>query len=941
MKHLFYRLFVASLIGCNMSLTLAQQQLPPIPADPNLRIGKLENGLTYYIRKNKLPENRADFYIAQKVGSILEEPEQRGLAHFLEHICFNGTTHFPGKSLIEYLETIGVKFGTNLNAYTSVDETVYHISNVPVVREGVIDSCLLILHDWSNDLLLEEKEIDKERGVIHEEWRTRMGADLRFMEKALPQMYIGTKYEDCHPIGSMDVVDNFNYQSLRDYYEKWYRPDLQGVIVVGDIEPDAVEEKIKQLFADIPAQPHAAERIYYPVNDNQEPIIVIEKDKEQSNIQVCVYNKHEATPDSEKGNLDYLIELCVKQMICEMLNTRLSELRQLPRPPFINAYVYDGNFYVSKTKDAFTGIAVCKEGEIEDGITALLREIERARRFGFTESEYARTRAEYLRHLESAYNERDKRKNDSYVNEYVRLFLDNEPAPGIENEYAIFNQIAPNIPVQNLNGFLAQLITDTNQVITLSLPDKEGLTYPDKETIRNILKQVKAEELTAYVDNVSDEPLISQLPEAGKIVSEKQDDIFGTTTLILSNGVKAVIKKTDFKADEILMKGISWGGNSLFSDSDIVDSQIINQVIAAGGLGNFSATNLEKALAGKKASVSTSIRRNTEAVNGRCSPKDFETMMQLTHLTFTAPRKDENAFTSFINRTKASLQNQELYPMVSFSDSIISSVYMNHPRALRLKANRLDEANYDNILSLYNDRYKDAGDFTFIFVGNIATQEAKPYIERYLASLPTNHRIETFKDLNLSIRKGVYKNEFIREQETAKASNLILYSGSCDYNLKNTILISVVSQILNMVYTEKVREDEGGTYGVSVSGNIDKFPKEQFTFEIYFDTAPAKKNKLMDIISAEIDNFIANGPSEVNLNKVKEYMLKKHKEDLKENSYWRETIDEYYYTEVDRTKDYGVIVSSLTITELKEFAAGLFTQGNRIEVNMISPEKRE
>ncbi|KAA6323850.1 Protease 3, partial [termite gut metagenome] len=582
---------------------------------------------------------------------------------------------------------------------------------------------------------------------------------------------------------------------------------------------------------------------------------------------------------------------------------------------------------------------VCKEGEIEDGITALLREIERARRFGFTESEYTRLRAEYLRHLESAYNERDKRKNNSYVNEYVRLFLDNEPAPGIENEYALFSQIAPNISVQDLNRFLVQLITETNQVITLFLPDKEGLVYPDKETIRNILKQVKAEELTAYVDNVSNEPLISQLPKAGKIMSEKQDDIFGTTTLTLSNGIKAVIKKTDFKADEILMKGISWGGNSLFSDSDIVNSQIINQVIAAGGLGDFSATNLEKALAGKRASVSTSIGRNTEAVNGRCSPKDFETMMQLTYLNFTAPRKDENAFTSFINRTKASLQNQELYPMVSFSDSIISSVYMNHPRTLRLKMNRLDEANYDKILSLYNDRYKDAGDFTFIFVGNIDTQEVKPYIELYLASLPTNHRVETFKDLNIPIRKGIYKNEFIREQETAKASNLILYSGKCDYNLKNNILISVASQILHIVYTEKVREDEGGTYGVSVSGDIDKFPKEKFEFEIYFDAAPVNKNKLMNIIYTELGDFVANGPSEVNLNKVKEYMLKKHKEDLKENSYWQETIDEYYYMGVDRTKDYEAIVSSLTVNELKEFAAGLFTQGNRIEVNMISPEK--
>jgi zinc protease len=737
----------------------------------------------------------------------------------------------------------------------------------------------------------------------------------------------------------MDIVDNFKYQSLRDYYEKWYRPDLQGIILVGDIEPDAVEGKIKQLFADIPAQPDAAERIYYPVSDNQEPIIVIEKDKEQSNIQVRVFNKHEATPDGEKGNLGYLVEIYMKQMICEMLNTRLNELRQLPRPPFINAHVFDDDFYVAKTKDAFTGMAVCKEGEIEDGITALLREIERARRFGFTESEYARARAEFLRYLESAYNERDKGKNDSYVGEYVRLFLDNEPAPGIENEYAIFNQIAPNIPVEALNGVLDQLITETNQVITLFLPDKEGLTYPDKEAVQNILKQVKAEELTAYVDNVSDEPLISGLPKAGKIVSEKHDDIFGTTTLTLSNGIKVVIKKTDFKADAILMRGVSLGGNSLFPDSEYVNLQIINSVVSAGGLGNFSATDLNKVLAGKKASASASIGRNTETVNGNCSPKDFETMMQLTYLAFTAPRRDEDAFTSYINRTKASLQNQELQPTVAFSDSITSAVYMNHPRTKRMKADMLDAANYDKILSLYNDRYKDAGDFTFIFVGNIDVQEAKPYLELYLASLPTNHRVETFKDLNILPRKGIYKNEFIKEQETAKASNLILYTGSCAYNSKNSILISAFNQIMNIVYTEKIREEEGGTYGVSVSGSIDKFPREEFVFQIYFDTDPAKKDKLMEIVYAELDDFIKNGPSEVNLNKVKEYMLKKHDEDLKENGYWLATLDEYYYTGVDRTKDYKSIVNNLTAADLKEFVSKLLGQGNRIEVDMISPEK--
>ncbi|KAA6340409.1 putative zinc protease, partial [termite gut metagenome] len=819
------------------------------------------------------------------------------------------------------------------------DETVYNIANVPVVREGIVDSCLLILHDWSNDLLLNGEEIDKERGVIHEEWRTRMSAGQRVMEKALPQMFLGTKYANCLPIGNMDVVDNFKHQALRDYYEKWYRPDLQGIIIVGDIEPDIIEGKIKQLFSDIPAQPDAAERIYYPVNDNEEPIVVIEKDKEQTNIQVTIYNKHDATPDDQKSYLSYMVEYYVKAMIDNMLNARLNELRQKPNPPFTYAHTYDDDFYVSKTKDAFTGTVVCKEGEIENGISALLREMERARRFGFTESEYARARAEYLRYLESAYNERDKIKNNNYVHEYVRLFIDNEPAPGIENEYAILNQLAPNIPVQLLNETIGQLMPGNNQVVTLFGPDKENITYPTKETLLDILNQIKAEELTAYVDKVSDEPLISKIPRPGKVVSEKKNDVFGTTTLTLSNGVRVIIKETDFKADEIRMHAFSEGGSSLFPDSEILNMAMINAIVPNGGLGNFSTIDLDKILAGKKAWASASVARYTEEVSGNCSPKDFETMMQLTYLRFTAPRKDEDAFASYKNRTKASLQNQEMNPRVAFSDSLNSAIYMNHPRAFRLKPYMVDQIDYDKILSMYNDRYKDASDFTFIFVGNVDLEQVKPYIELYLASLPSIKRKETFKDVNMPIRQGIYKNEFTKEQETAKASNLILYSGKCDYTLKENVQMNALSQILRIVYTEKVREEEGGTYGVSTSGSISKYPQIEFVFEIYFDTDPTKKDRLMDIIYAEIDNMTTHGPSETNLNKVREYMLKKHKEDIKENSYWENVIAGYIYTGLDGYTDYETIVNNMTVESIQKFAAKLFNQGNRIEVNMISPAK--
>ena len=942
MKHLFSSLFIGAFLLCTGSAFA--QQMPPIPIDKNVRIGKLDNGLTYYIRKNTTNEKRADFYIAQKVGSILEEPKQRGLAHFLEHMAFNGTKNFPGTDsklgIVPWCESVGIKFGVNLNAYTSIDQTVYNISNAPVTREGILDSCLLILHDWSNDLLLSDKEIDKERGVIHEEWRSRRSAMQRLQEKALPLMYAGTKYADCMPIGTMDVVDNFKYQTLRDYYEKWYRPDLQGIIIVGDIDVDAVEAKIKKAFADVSKPVKPALRTYYPVSDNKEPIVIIEKDKEQTNMQILLFNKHESYPDSLKNNMQYLFLNYAKGMISNMLNARLNELVQSATPPFVQGYTYDDNFFVSKTKDAFTGITVCKEDGVETALSTLLREIERAYRFGFTESEYVRARAEYLRSLESEFNERNKKKNDSYVNQYVNNFINNEPIPSIEDEYSLMNQIAPNLPVDMINKVMKSFIADSNQVVSIFGPDKEGLVYPTKEKILSILKDVKAENITAYVDKVSNEPLISKTPKPGKVVSSKENTIYGTTTLTLSNGVKVIVKKTDFKADEIRMKGVSLGGNSLIPSSEIINIKTLDDVVELGGLGNFSAVNLQKALAGKKASVSPFVGTNTEGVSGSCSPKDLETMLQLTYLTFTAPRMDADAFTSFKTRTKASLLNQEANPMIAFNDSITFGVYGNHPRATRLKADMIDKIDYQKCMDLYNDRFKDASDFTFILVGNVDIEAAKPLLEQYLGSLPSIKRKETFKDIKMEMCKGEIKKEFMKKQETAKASVFAFYNGKCKYSSENDIMMSMLEQVLSIVYTEKIREEEGGTYGVSVNGDISKFPKEEFSLQIVFQTDPAKKDKLVKIVFDEADKMAKEGPSEKTLDKVKEYMLKKHKENLKENGYWLKNIDEYYYTGIDMNANYEELVNKVTISSLQKFANSLFSQKNRLEVTMTSPEAK-
>lgn len=945
MKHLFHSLLAVAFVLCaGFQQAVAQQmQFPPLPVDKNVRIGQLDNGLTYYIRHNKLPENRAEFYIAQKVGSILEEPQQRGLAHFLEHMAFNGTKNFPGDDkglgVIPWCETVGIKFGTNLNAYTSIDETVYNISNAPIDRTGVLDSCLLILHDWSNYILLKDDEIDKERGVIREEWRSRNSGMLRVYTDLLPTIYQGDKYADCMPIGSIDVINNFPYKDIRDYYHKWYRPDLQGIVIVGDIDVDTVEAKLKAVFADVQKPVNPAERTYYPVTDNKEPIVAIGTDKEVDDPSIEIYFKQDATPDSEKNNVGYLASQYMTSMISSMLNARLSELVQSANPPFTRASSYYSDFFVAKTKEAFALSASSKADGIETALKTLLQETERARRFGFTESEYARARANYLQSLESAYNEREKTKHGSYVREYVQNFLNGEPIPGIEAEYAMMNQLAPNIPLQAMNMVMQQLVPDSNQVVIIAGPAKEGLKYPTKEEVINLLKGMKDLDLQAYVDKVSDEPLMKEAPKGGKIISEKEGDIYGSTRLVLSNGVTVYVKKTDFKADEIRMKGTSLGGKSIFPDKDALNFAVMDNVIAVGGLGNFSQVDLTKVLAGKKVSVNAGLGATTENVFGTCSPKDFETMMQLTYLTFTAPRKDAEAFESFKNRMKAQLESAQANPLSSINDSLQKAMYNNHPRVVMMKPEMVDQIDYDRILEMYNDRFKDASDFTFYFVGNIDLETAKPLIAEYLGALPAINRKETFKDTKMSIRKGVYKNEYAKEQQTPTATIVFLYSGKAPYTLKNDILLSFATQILDMVYTEEVREKEGGTYGVNCFGDLQKYPKEQLLLQIVFQTDPAKKDKLAGIVVDELKKLAAEGPSDVHLQKVKEYMLKKYADNQKENGYWMNNLNDYFYYGMDMTEGYTDIVNSITAKDIQKFVSDLLKQGNEIEVTMTVPNK--
>ena len=936
LRIMFGAIALIILSGQWLTVNAQEMQLPPIPVDPAVRIGHLDNGLTYYIRHNEKPENRVEFYIAQKVGSIQEEPRQRGWAHFLEHMAFNGTKNFPGnekgKGIVDWCESHAIKFGTNLNAYTSVDETVYNISNVPTDNTAVLDSCLLILHDWSNYVLLEDEEIDKERGVIREEWRSRNSGLLRVYTDAQETMYPGSKYADCMPIGNIDVVNNFPYQDLRDYYNLWYHPDLQGIIIVGDINVDEMEGKVKALFSEIPKATGKPERIYYPVSDNDAPIIYIGNDKEVSTPNVQIFFKHDATTNEEKESMAYLLQTYMLSMASSMLDERFEEMTQQANPPFNGAGSDYGDYFLSKTKEAFNVTVITKADGIETGLQAALTEIERMKRFGFTASEYERARANYLQRLESAYKERNNTQNANFVNEYVQHFLNNEPIPGIEQEYSIMQQIAPNIPVEAINALVQQqLIPDNNRVVFIAVPESAVDKCPTKEQVLNMLNGMSQLQVEAYVDNVSDEPLVSDIPATGKIVKE-ETGMYGSTKLTLNNGVQVYIKKTDFKEDEIRMRAVSPGGTTQFDDKDKLEMEVLDDLGSIGGLGNFSQTELTKQLAGKKVTLSASVTSQRETLGGNSSPKDFETMLQLVYLRFLQPRMDADAFESYKTRMKAQLENAKANPLSTINDTISIAMFGHHPRIVMMQPEMVDQINYQRGLDMFADRFADASDFTFFFVGNIDVDAMKPLIAQYLGALPDKQRKEAAIDRKLDILPGTRIKEYAKEMQTPMATTIMVYSGKESYNLRNNVLMDFLTQALDMVFTDEVREKEGGTYGVNSYGSLNKYPHEEAMMQIVYQTDPTKKEKLNTLIDELVKKMAAEGPTAEQMQKVRDYMVKQYNDNQKENSYWISSLDEYYYTGIDFNADYLSIVNSVTAADVKAFATDLIQQGNKVTV---------
>ena len=914
----------------------------PLPQDQSIRVGKLKNGLTYYLRHNAKEQGLADFYIAQKVGSIQEEPRQRGLAHFLEHMAFNGTKHFPGKGkqlgIVPWCETIGVKFGANLNAYTSVEQTVYNISSVPLKREGIADSCLLILNDWSHYLLLEDAEIDKERGVIHEEWRTRRAgrAVQRLMEQAMPKVYKGTKYEDCMPIGSMDIVDNFPYQDLRDYYHKWYRPDLQAIVVVGDIDVDKMEKKIKKLFSKIPAPKNPAKREYYPVSDNDKMIVDIEKDKEQPVVLCHLYQKRDVTPDDQKNDEKYLRASYIDDLIGTMVNDRLAELRQQAMPPYQSATGRATTFFLSRMKESFSLSVSCRENNILGGLIAAVGVAERIRQHGFTQSELDMAKSLKLNHDERKYRERDDRRNSKYVSACIQHFLNSEPLLSMEQQLQLTQRFDREVTLAEVNEAVRELITDKNQVAILYAPDKEGLVLPTEQQIEDVILAAQQLSYAPYAERQLADKLMPQLPKAGSIVRE-QPYKHGFVEWTLSNGMKVYAKKTDFAADAVSFRMQADGGNSVFGDEDTPNFALLNSAITDAGVGQFDATTLRRMLSGKSVRVQPSVTNREETISGGVSLKDMPTLFELAHLYFTQPRRDTVAFASLVNRTHAFLTNRNASPRVDYNDSIRAILYGHHPRLEPVVQATLEKVNYDRILEIYRHAFSDASNFKTVIIGNYDEQQLRQLVCQYLASLPSTGKHEQTNWKNVpQIVAGSSVHRFNKKMATPLANVGIYHFADVPFTPQSDLELDFLKRCLAIAYTDSVREEKGGTYGVSVDFDLSKDDKPNATLSISYNADPQRYEELNPIIYQQLENIAKYGPVASSVEKVKQYLIKQYGQAAITNDYWSYIIWHELDDDADFDKDYCKMVEEMTAEKIQRMAQRLLGAKRCVEVTMLS-----
>ncbi len=921
-------------------LSPVAMQAQTVEQDKSFLTGKLSNGLTYYIRHNDKEKGIADFYIAQRVGSILEEPRQRGLAHFLEHMAFNGSQNFRGTkespSIVPWCESHGVKFGANLNAYTSVDETVYHVSAVPVTKESVIDSTLLILHDWSHYLLLTDEEIDKERGVIHEEWRSRRSgmAAQRLMEEVLPIVYKGSKYEDCLPIGSMDIVDHFPYNDLRDYYNKWYRPDLQAIIVVGDIDVGKMQQRITAMFDTIPMPKNPARREYYPVPDNGKMIVAVKKDAEQPIMLATLYMKRDATPDKEKNTVAYQRDGYMDQLMSYIVGERLDQMQKAAVPPCLSASSRNGEFFISRTKDAFALSFGVRQDNVRGSFDAAVGVVERVRQHGFTAGELDRAKAFVRKYNDRLYNNRLDRRNSWYVRRAQRNFLDFEPLLSAETQKQLADQFDAEVTLNELNSYMKTVITDRNQVLVVYAPDKPEFQVPSEAGLEQYVTEAQARTYEPYADGDVPTELISHEPKAGTIVAEKPY-AHGATELTLSNGVKVYFKQTDYDKDNLTLRFWGEGGTSLYPDADVPNFSFISTAIQKAGVGDFDDETLGKILAGKTVRLQPAVGDETQAISGFSALKDAKSMFQLLYLYFTSPRRDDTAFQGEMNRMRSFLTNREASPRVTYNDSIVAIVYGNSPRVQPVKLKTLDRVNYDRILQIYKERFSNAGNFKMILIGNISLDSIRPLLCRYVASLPSTGKTETFAKTYPQVQAGDATHLFHRAMKTPTANVSIFYSWQEPYNSKTDLDLDVLQRVLQIAYTDSVREEKGGVYGVSVSASCVESSTPTTLMKISFTCDPNRYDELIPVVYRQVQNIAERGPLDSSLDKVKKYLTKQYGQATITNDYWNYVLYNLLRHNVDFDDNYLDMVEAVSPADIQQMAARLLQAKRRIEVTML------
>lgn len=886
----------------------------PIPTDPNVSKGVLPNGMTYYVRANSTPKNRADLYLVIRAGSVEEDDNQQGLAHFAEHLAFNGTKNFPKHELINYLESIGMEFGPEINAYTSFDETVYMIK-VPLDSAQYMEKGLQVLYDWASQVTDSDEEIEKERGVIHEEWRAGRDADERMMQKWLPVFLYQSKYGERLPIGKMEVVDHFVPELLRKFRKDWYRPDLEAVIVVGDFDQRAMVKQVTDMFSKIQEPENPRKEQTYDIPDHKETLISVVTDKEAQNTEAQIFYKHPLELSKTLG--DYRHNLVIG-LYNAMFNDRLSELTQKENPPFL--YAGAGYSPLFGPKSVYNLMVVCQNGKVEEGMKTLLIENERVLKYGFMQTELDRQKAAMLASIENAYNEREKQKSDAYAEEYKRNFLmTREPFPGIENEYNYFKQFVPDIRLEEVNALAKKWITKENRVVVLTAPELPDVKVPAESELRKYLDEAENTPVEAYADHVIDKPLIQEEPVAGSITSIRKITPVDAEEWTLSNGAKVIVKSTDFKDDQILFSAYSPGGSSLYPVKDDVSAELASTVLDVSGLGDFDNVSLEKLLSGKSVSVIPYISDLKEGFSGGSSVKDTETLMQLIYMYFNGQRTDQSAYNSFMTRTAGALENKKSSPEAAFQDTlqVVSSNYSIRKRPMNV--DRLKEASFQRISEINRDRFSDASDFKFFFVGKIDKELFKQLVVKYIASIPSTYKNEKWKDLGITEPSGVIEKTVYKGQDE-KGIQYLVFHGDFDYNRKNILMINAVSKILTTRLLEVIREDKSSVYYIDANPSVEKYPESKYNLAIYYGADPAKLKELEDAVFAQIRDFSTNGPSEADLQKAKEKLLRERETNLRENSYWLNILSNTYFSgdaDFSRFNDYESIVNSFSSTDIK------------------------